>query len=1696
MKRKVALTSSLSLALLIVAAALALTSGAPVQAAHIREGDVSRLAPRAPSAPAACPTDLFFSEYIEGSSNNKALEIYNGTGADITLTGNYTVGLFFNGSTAVGNVIAPVGILTTGEVYVIAHSSAVVTITAQADLTTTLLSFNGDDAVVLYHNGTIVDVIGQIGTDPGTEWGTGLTSTADNTLVRKSSIIAGDTNGGDAFDPATEWNGNAIDTFTFLGAHTADPCQPDPTADLSLAKSGPATAFPGEMITYTVSVSNTGTTTATGTLVTDTLPTGLTFVTYTTSLAHTFSQPNAQTLVWDLGDVTTDTANATIEVATTVDGSVLDGALLTNTVIASTSTTETVISNNVAQTTTAVLAPVLDLNKSVEPYTGVPYHGEVTYTLVLNNSGGQDAGGVLLTDTLPAEVDFARWVDQPIGAGVTADEVTWSGTVDAGGTITFTFVVTHVGNYSDIVTNTAEYTHASGNSSAQAEFTVVSSTPDLSISKSASPNVNVARSGEVTYTVTLANAGAADAPGVLFTDTLPIETGFVRWVNQPAGAAETAGAITWNGTLSAAQSIDFTFVVTHTGDYGDVITNTARYAHTSRSGSADAAFTVEPLYPITFVYHDAEDVVASGEDVYLAGSFNGWNANAISLTADGGFTAFSTTLSLPAGSYEYKYVVKSGGDQWDWLNTNNRAYTVTGAATLDDYRHLVAGYAHLMSPAAISITLGDNTGPIQSEVFYNGVTNPAGVGRGVRAQTGYGVGGDLTAWMWVNGAYDSNNGNNDVFSATLTPASGGVFSYAVRFDGNWGAGNPNAGWTYGDLDGVFPGEPFELDQTGVLTVSVPSTSLIINELDSDTPGTDAAEFVELYDGGAGNTALDGMVLVFYNGSNDQSYYAIDLDGYSTDANGYFVAGNVGVPGVVITFAGNLLQNGADAAALYFGNATDFPNFTPVTVNNLIDAVVYDTADLDDPGLLALLNPGQPQVDENGGGNGATHSIGRCPNGSGGARNTSTYLTQTPTPGGSNACPPAIDAAIAKTGPSSLLPGGTVTYTLTYSNAGLQALTGVLITDVLPSGMIYISDTSGLTLTGLSPLVWDVGTLPAGTVRSFNLVAQVPTTATGTLTNTAYINSIEVDADPADNETAFGAPVATYDLEVFKSVDTAEVFIPAETGKEITYTIQINNRSILTDTTVLTVTDVLPFGFAYVRDDSGFTPSGTGTSGDPLVWSITNTLAANTSLTFHVVVSATDAITASGLIKNQVSVTSLPADESPANNAAQDSGVFVWRLIDLATARTLPLGAPVYVSGYVNFPPGLVSGVAQNSDEFMMQDATIGTTGISVFYSGSTAKFAKFSVGDEVTARGTLAQFNGKLEVVLITPTRAISTGVNIPLTPLVRNTGQIGESTEGVLVQVEGTVTSVTPPLHVFIDDGSGVVDIFRDQDVPGLSFADFQVGDRLRVIGVGTQFDNTAPYDSGYEVSVRYQSDISEYPAVTNVGPANNATNVAVGANVTATFNVTMTNVSGALFTLTGPGGAVAGTVSYDAGAKTATFDPAADLAHGTRYTATLSAELAASNGLTLTTDYVWSFTTEASPSDLSTSIKSASASGSVKPGDLITYTIGLTNTGGTDVNVMVVDVLGSYYTVFNALDFSEAPTGTLSWLGVVPGNQTVTLRFVARVKGLSELPFGVTVLANTATVDDGINPTLNLVAANPPTVAVYGNFLPVIRR
>jgi endonuclease G len=255
-------------------------------------------------------------------------------------------------------------------------------------------------------------------------------------------------------------------------------------------------------------------------------------------------------------------------------------------------------------------------------------------------------------------------------------------------------------------------------------------------------------------------------------------------------------------------------------------------------------------------------------------------------------------------------------------------------------------------------------------------------------------------------------GSPQMFSQSSSPASSFTLTPATPLPANSTCTVTVTANQISDADATDPPDVMAADVTFSFTTASPPPSVaanvIINEVDSDTPGSDVAEFVELFDGGAGNTRLDGLVLVFFNGSSDTSYAAFDLDGFVTNAQGYFTVGNPGVSGVDLIFApgtAGLLQNGADAVALFAGNASDFPANTVVTTTNLQDAVVYGTSDPADDGLLVLINADQPQVNEDGGGSGTTQSSGRCPNGAGGHRNTAAYQQAAPTPDAANACTP-------------------------------------------------------------------------------------------------------------------------------------------------------------------------------------------------------------------------------------------------------------------------------------------------------------------------------------------------------------------------------------------------------------------------------------------------------------------------------------------------------------------------------------------------------------------------------------------------------------------------------------------------------------------------------------------------------------------
>ncbi|OFY08928.1 MAG: hypothetical protein A2W99_01465, partial [Bacteroidetes bacterium GWF2_33_16] len=194
-------------------------------------------------------SDLIFSEYIEGSSNNKGLEIANFTGASVDLS-NYAIRKQINGAGDWSTQLTLSGTLANGDVYVIVNTSASSTMKAVADLITGVdaLTFNGNDPVGLFKNGTLIDIIGVFNST--------TVFAADVTLVRKSTVYSPSTT-----YTTSQWTSYPIDTYTYLGTHTVDGGTIDtqaPTAPTSLASASIAqTTF---TLSWTASTDNVGVT--------------------------------------------------------------------------------------------------------------------------------------------------------------------------------------------------------------------------------------------------------------------------------------------------------------------------------------------------------------------------------------------------------------------------------------------------------------------------------------------------------------------------------------------------------------------------------------------------------------------------------------------------------------------------------------------------------------------------------------------------------------------------------------------------------------------------------------------------------------------------------------------------------------------------------------------------------------------------------------------------------------------------------------------------------------------------------------------------------------------------------------------------------------------------------------------------------------------------------------------------------------------------------------------------------------------------------------------------------------------------------------------------------------------------------------------------------------------------------------------
>ncbi len=463
-------------------------------------------------------------------------------------------------------------------------------------------------------------------------------------------------------------NNSATDTDTLT-----------PTVDLSITKTdGVTTANPGGTLTYTIVVSNSGPSTATGATVTDTFSTtsftSTSFTATQTGGATGFSNSSG-TGVQNINQTVTLPPGSSITYTVTANVSSTATSTVSNTatVTPATGTTDSNPGNNSATDTDTVTVPQVDLSISKnDGVTTVSPGGTLTYTIIVSNSGPNTATNAVVTDTFSTtsftstsftatQTGGATGFSNSSGTGV--QNINQTVTLPAGATITYTVTATVSGTATGSVSNTATVAAATGttdtnpanNSATDTDTIVLGPQTDLSITKTDNATF-VNAGGSLTYVIVVSNAGPTAVTGATVSDTFPSGLQDVNFSASGSGGASgfSSGSGNINQSVNLPVGASITYIVTATVDPGIVpgtITNTATV--TAPAGVTDTNPTNNSASDTDTVASDVEtntDLVVTkteDQDTVLAGDNLTYT---ITVANAGNFSAQNVTLTdtIPA----------------------------------------------------------------------------------------------------------------------------------------------------------------------------------------------------------------------------------------------------------------------------------------------------------------------------------------------------------------------------------------------------------------------------------------------------------------------------------------------------------------------------------------------------------------------------------------------------------------------------------------------------------------------------------------------------------------------------------------------------------------------------------------------------------------------------------------------------------------------------------------------------------------------------------------------------------------------------------------------------------------------------------------------------------------------------------------
>ncbi|MGD0086976.1 MAG: hypothetical protein ABSC24_07580, partial [Verrucomicrobiota bacterium] len=1089
----------------------------------------------------------------------------------------------------------------------------------------------------------------------GTEAITGARQGWDITCVNVSSAL---TNG---VTSAYAENTSSGDTYVVNAlALQIDVGSPVLTTSQTVDKTS---TYVGDTLTYTVTVTNSGTADAVNLVFTDPLPFGTSFVTnsFTTNgVTITGANPVNGVAIPIIKQGSILTITYQVLVNQIPPSAQFITAATINFQYAGACAQSPIINGTLVNANVTTLVPLLNVSKAASLTNLVP-GGTLTYTINVPNVGTTNTIGTTLLDQIPAGATYVTNTTKLNGVTVpdiggtnmpysVATEINGpgrpAGVINVGDTAVITFQVKISTNPPPQINNTATvYANGTIPSGQTAAANVPPVNSDLAVGIVGSPNP-VAAGAAISYTIGVTNKGPSSVNNTtnFITLSLPLSASILAPVYTPSTGTYNPNTGVWSGinlpsngvvtlTISGqvspntvASNIVSSVTVTPPPGVADVITN---------NNSATTSNTVVQSADLAMTISDGVTNVYEGTTLtYTITAINLGPSTLTSLTISNSISAFLTNFAF-APSVGY-YNLANG--VWNGLNlTAGNSVTLTLQATVLNnvtglFTNSVTGFvpSGVTDPVLTNNTASDVNVALATPDLAIFKTGPASVYAG----TNY----TYTLTVTNSGLGTASNViPSDVLPTNVifvSASSGGTNNSGVV---NWSLGSLTTG--VGTNLTLTVTAPAAGNVTNVATVAASTPDTNPGNNTSSPVGTTITPIADMAVGKSGPATVV---------ANSNLTYTISVTNLGpSPAAGIVVADVLPTTGTFVSCAPAYSTFNAGALGWSLGT------FSPGQVSNLTVIVKAPASGF----LTNIAGVSTTTLD--------TNSV----------NNTSPSIISAVTTLASSA-----DLGVTKTGPTNVYGGANFSYTITVTNSGPAAASNVVASDVLPTNVVFVSASGGGT-TNAGVANWVLGTLASGTTTNVTITVKAP--VSGAVTNNATITSTTADPNSANNTSS---PVVTSvtpaaDVAIGKT-GSASVFA----ASNLTYTISVTNFGPSSASSVV-VTDSLPATVTFVSATGG----GLNNSG-VVNWTLgTLTTGQTTNVTLTVTAPA------SGSLTNVASVSTPTGDPNLTNNLTPPVVTTVTPVADVGIGKTgsasvFAASNLVYTISVTNFGPSSASGV--------------------------------------------------------------------------------------------------------------------------------------------------------------------------------------------------------------------------------------------------------------------------------------------------------------------------------------------------------------------------------------------------------------------